>query len=124
MLFAAGVVFCAVFVLPLLMRFAAGFASATVSPMYGIANFVQLAGWLMLAFGVVFQVPVLVLLAVKAGVVSADSLAQKRPYAVVIILIAAAILTPPDVVSQLMLALPGWLLFECGLLLARRIEKR
>lgn len=123
LLFVAGAVFCAAFVLPLLMRFAAGFASATVLPMYGYANFVQLAGWLMLASGMVFQVPVLVLLAVKAGVVSADSLAQKRPYAVTVILIIAAILTPPDVVSQLMLALPGWLLFECGLMLARRIQK-
>ncbi len=122
-LFLCGVAFCVFFVLPLLMRFSAGFASETMTPLLGVANFIQLAGWLMLAFGMIFQVPLLVLLAVKAGLITAESLAAKRPYAVVVILIVAAILTPPDVVSQLMLAIPAWLLFETGLFFARRMEK-
>lgn len=123
LLFFAGAAFCVFLVLPLLMRFAAGFASDTLTPMIGIANFVQLSGGLMLAFGIMFQVPLLVLLAVKAGIISTDSLVRKRPFVVTVILIIAAILTPPDVVSQLLLAVPAWLLFECGLLLARRMEK-
>ena len=71
-----------------------------------------------------FQTPIVVYMAVRMGFASSAALAAKRPYVVVAILIAAALLTPPDVVSQILLALPTWLLFEAGLLLARRAEKR
>lgn len=123
-LFFGGMAFCIGLILPLLMRFASGFASAELRPMLGLASFLSLAGWLMLAFGLMFQMPVVVLLAVRFGVIGADSLAAKRPYVIVVILFAAAILTPPDVVSQVMLGLPSWLLFELGLLLARIMEKK
>ena len=71
-----------------------------------------------------FQAPVVVLLAVRFGFTTAGKLRSKRPYVMTVILIAAAVLTPPDVVSQLMLAIPTWLLWEAGLLLAGRLEKR
>ena len=77
----------------------------------------------MLAFGVMFQTPIAVLLAVRFGIITTESLRKKRPYVMTVILIAAAILTPPDVISQIMLALPTWLLFELGLLLSSKIEK-
>ena len=77
----------------------------------------------MLAFGLMFQVPILVLVAVRFGLVSYESLRKKRPYVIVLILVLAAILTPPDVVSQLMLAIPTWLLFEIGLLVSKRVER-
>ena len=105
------------------MRFAVGFSGENMTPMFGVANFISLSGWMMLAFGVMFQSPLAVMLAVRFGLISADSLARKRPYVVVGILILAALLTPPDVVSQLVLGVPTWLLFELGLLLARRMEK-
>lgn len=121
-LFFGGAAFCALAILPLLMDFAAGFAGETIRPVFGLAHFVNLAGWLMLAFGVMFQAPVAVLLAVRFGLISSSSLAGKRPYVIIGILALAALLTPPDVVSQLILAVPTWLLFELGLLLARRLE--
>ncbi len=123
-LFFAGIAFCIGLILPMLMRFSGGFATPELRPMLGLANFLHLAGWLMLAFGLMFQSPVLVLLSVRFGIISAESLKRKRPYVLTGILIAAAILTPPDVVSQLMLALPTWLLFECGLLFAQKMERK
>jgi sec-independent protein translocase protein TatC len=78
----------------------------------------------MLAFGVMFQTPAVVLLAVKLGVVTSAQLCDKRPYVLTGILILSAILTPPDVISQLMLAVPTWLLFEGGLKIASYIEKK
>ena len=92
--------------------------------MLGLAGFLNLAGWLMLAFGVMFQAPVAVLLMVRFGLLSTETLRKKRPYVMTVILIVAAILTPPDVVSQVMLAIPTWLLFELGLLLAKNMEKK
>lgn len=122
-LFFAGALFCAFFVLPMLVRFAMSFATSTIQPMLGVANVVTLAGWLLLAFGAMFQTPILVLLSVRFGLISAASLRSKRPYVVIIILVIAAILTPPDVISQIALAFPTWLLFELGLWLAARQER-
>ena len=122
-LFFAGIAFCVWLILPLMMRFATGFASTELQPIIGLGSFLNLAGWLMLAFGLMFQTPVLVLLLVRFGVVKSSSLAAKRPYVIVGILLLAALLTPPDVVSQVMLGVPTWLLFELGLLLAKAVEK-
>ena len=122
-LFFAGVAFCIVAILPMLMRFSAEFASEEIRPVLGLSRFLNLAGWLSLAFGLMFQAPVVVLLAVRFGFTTAEKLRRKRPYVMTVILIAAAVLTPPDVVSQLMLAIPTWLLFEAGLLLAGRLGK-
>ena len=122
-LFFGGGAFCVGAILPLLMRFSQGFATPELTPMLGLSSFLELSGWLTLAFGLMFQAPIAVLLAVRFGVITADSLARKRPYVVTAILVMAALLTPPDIVSQVMLALPTWLLFETGLLLARRVEK-
>ncbi len=108
----------------MLMNFSGGFATPELQPILGLANFLNLAGWPMLAFGVMFQAPIVVLLAVRFGVISTESLKKKRPYIMTALLILAAILTPPDVISQIMLAVPTWLLFELGLLLAKRIEKQ
>ncbi len=123
LLFFAGIAFCVFTVLPLLMNFAASFASPQVQPLLGLQNFLQLAGWLMLAFGVMFQTPVLVVLLVRFGLITAETLRRQRPVVMTVILILAAILTPPDVVSQLMLAIPSWLLFELGLMLAKPPKK-
>lgn len=122
-LFFAGGAFCIGAILPLIMDFSGAFAAPELTPVIGLRQFLDLAGWLTLAFGVMFQSPVAVMLAVRFGLVDADALAGKRPYVVTAILALAALLTPPDVLSQLMLALPTYLLFELGLLLARRVEK-
>ena len=110
-LFFGGIVFCAALILPMLMRFSGSFAEPGLRPVIGLAGFLGLAGWLMLAFGIMFQAPMAVLALVRFGLISADSLRRKRPYVIVAILVIAALLTPPDVVSQILLAAPTWLLF-------------
>ncbi|NLF21719.1 MAG: twin-arginine translocase subunit TatC [Lentisphaerae bacterium] len=122
LLFLAGGVFCVLVLLPLVMRFSATFASEQVAPMIGIGAFVSLAGTLILASGVLFQMPVWVCLAVRFGLVRIESLRASRPYALIVVLILAAVFTPPDVVSQLILAVPTWLLFELGLWVAGRMR--
>ncbi len=122
MLFFAGAFFSAFVMLPLAMAFSGSFQTAEIQPLLGIVNFLTLAGWLMLAFGLMFQTPVAVLLAVKTGLVSVARLRRLRPYAATVILIVSAIVTPPDVVSQVMLAIPTYLLFEGGIFLARWLE--
>lgn len=121
-LFVAGGAFCVATILPLMMKFSASFATEQITPIIGIAQFMSLAGALMLAFGVMFQMPIGVCAFVKFGVISVEKLKQSRPYALIVILIVAAILTPPDILSQIMLALPTWLLFELGIFLASRTK--
>lgn len=89
-----------------------------------ISEYLSLVMRLMFAFGVSFELPVLLLLLVKAGLMTADSLASKRKYAILLAFIAAAILTPPDVISQVLLAVPVILLYELSILGARLIQKK
>ncbi|GHU03277.1 Sec-independent protein translocase protein TatC [Alphaproteobacteria bacterium] len=118
-LFYAGLAFSLWAVLPLAMGFSLSFASAALAPALRLSDFLDLAQMLAVAFGVMFQFPLAVCLAVRFGLTTRRTLQSARPYVVVGILIIAAILTPPDIVSQLLLAVPTWLLFEVGLLLAR-----
>ena len=123
-LFIGGVAFCIYFILPILMGFSGSFSTEGIKPIIGLQNFLSLAGWLMLAFGLMFQAPILVLLSVRFGLCSSAFLREKRPYVIVAILFLAALLTPPDVISQILLGIPTWLLFELGILIASRIEKK
>lgn len=122
LLFLGGAVFCIGLILPLLMNFSISFATRHLQPMLGLSAFLSLVSWLALAFGVMFQSPILVMVMVRFGIVSCDTLVAKRPYVIVLILILAGILTPPDLVSQVLLGLPTWLLFELGIFLARRVS--
>ena len=123
-LFLAGATFCVAVVLPMVMRFAASFATERIHPVLGVSQFVSMAGSLAFAFGVAFQLPVAVCIAVRFGLVKTAMLRKGRPYSLVAILIVAAILTPPDVISQILLACPMLLLYEAGLWLAARSEKK
>lgn len=115
-LFILGSAMCVMFVLPLIIKFSMSFATENIKPILGISNFLGLSGWLMLAFGLMFQFPIAIYFLVKFGIVSVETLKDKRPYVIIIILFVAALLTPPDVVSQLLLFIPTYLLFELGLL--------
>ena len=77
-----------------------------------------------LAFGITFEIPILVMVLVRIGVVSVDKLRAARPYVIVGAFIAAAVVTPPDVISQFMLAIPMCLLYEAGLFFGRFVSKR
>lgn len=123
-LFVLGVAFSILVMLPAVMSFAGSFATGDLQPLLGLNNFITLAGWLMLAFGMMFQTPVAVLIAVRLGFTTRAGLKAKRVYVMTGILILSAILTPPDVLSQLMLAVPTWLLFEGGLCLAGWLEPK
>ena len=124
LLFIAGVAFCLIVCFPLVVQFGMSFAGDMLQPVFGVSNLVSLALWLSLAFGCMFQFPLVTYALVRAGVVEYETVCSKRPYVVVGILLLAAFLTPPDIVSQLLLGLPTYLLFEMGLLAARRFKKR
>lgn len=120
LLFVAGALFCVFFILPLIIKFGASFATADMQAMFGVANVISLALWLAVVFGVMFQFPLVTYSLIRSGIASYETVKAKRPYILVGILIVAALLTPPDVVSQIMLATPTYLLFEAGLLAARK----
>ena len=120
LLFISGAAFCVAAILPLIVRFSAAFASEYLTPVLGLSNFLSLSGALILACGAMFQMPVAIFIAVRFGLVRVETLRHGRPYALIFILIFAAILTPPDVISQLLLALPTLLLYELGIILASR----
>lgn len=122
-LFILGTLFCVFFIIPLVMKFSVGFSTNQIEATLGLGNFINISAGLTLAFGLMFQFPLLILLAVKFNLIETAVLRDKRPYVAVIILILAALLTPPDIVSQLMLAVPTYMLFEIGLFAAGKIEK-
>ena len=122
LLFLGGALFACAAVMPLAMAFAASFAEPSLAPVIGLGAFLHLAGSLALGFGVMAQTPLALALAARLELATADGLRRARPYAVVAILALAALLTPPDVVSQLLLAGPTLLLYELGIGLAAAAE--
>ena len=121
-LFVFGVGFCIFFILPLIINFGLSFATDNITPMLGISNVISLGLWLTVVFGVMFQFPLVTYSLVKFGVTSYEAVRAKRPYVLVGVLVVAALLTPPDIISQLMLAIPTYLLFEAALWWAKRIK--
>ena len=121
-LFIVGVLFCLFFILPLIINFGISFATADIKAVFGISNIVGLALMLSVIFGLMFQFPLITYSLIRFQIVSYDGVKSKRPYIFVGILIVAGILTPPDVVSQLMLTIPTYLLFEAGLWAARKYK--
>jgi len=124
LLFFIGVAFCYFFVFRLVFKFVFNIAPKSISVAPDIENYLNFVLTMFLAFGATFEVPVVVLVLTRMGVVSIEQLVNIRPYFVVCAFVVAAIVTPPDVVSQLMLAFPMWLLFEVGLLAARAFGRR
>ncbi len=123
LLFYAGMAFAYFAVFPAVFGFLASTTPVGVTMMTDIKAYLDFVLSLFFAFGFAFEVPVAVVILVVMGVVSPDTLSEKRSYVIVGIFIAAAILTPPDVLSQLLLAGPMWLLYEIGLLVARRLHR-
>ena len=114
-LFILGAAFCIFVIMPIVVKFGMSFASQNINPVFGLSNIINLTLVMAAAFGAMFQMPLITIALVRSGIISYESLSDKRPYVIVIILILAAIFTPPDVVSQLMLGTPTYLLFEVGL---------
>ncbi|HEX5125097.1 MAG TPA: twin-arginine translocase subunit TatC, partial [Rhodocyclaceae bacterium] len=122
-LFLTGIAFCYFFVFHTVFRFMVRIAPSSITVAPDIEQYLSFVLTMFLAFGVTFEVPIVVLLLVKAGVVSVDKLSEVRPYVIVGAFVVAAVLTPPDVTSQVMLALPMCLLYEAGLILARIMQR-
>ena len=117
-LFFCGMSFAYFLVFPIVFGFITGVAPVGVAVMTDISKYLDFVMTMFLAFGITFEVPVVVVLLVKAGLVSVAKLREVRPYVIVGAFIVGAIFTPPDVVSQTMLALPLWLLYEAGIIVA------
>lgn len=118
-LFYLGILFCWKAVFPLLFAFFVGFAPEGVTLMTDISSYLDFVLSFALVFGLAFEVPVVTIVLVATGVASLEGLSRARPYLILGTLVLAMLLTPPDVISQLLLAAPVWLLFESGLLLSR-----
>lgn len=119
LLFYCGIAFAYFAVFPLIFSFFTAVAPEGVTIMTDISHYLDFVLKLFLAFGLAFEVPVATYLIVRTGVSTVDSLAAKRPYIIVGSFALGMVLTPPDVISQTMLALPVWLLYEIGLLMCR-----
>lgn len=115
--FMAGTVFGFVVAFPLMFGFLvqAGTAGGEVVPMLSMGSYLSLAGQMLLAFGITFELPIVIFFLGRMGVVSYDFLARNRKYALLICFILGAIFSPPDVVSQTVLAVPMFLLYEVGI---------
>jgi sec-independent protein translocase protein TatC len=123
--FVLGAAFAQLVVIPFAMRFLVTFPGPDLAPMISIGAYMDFVLKFTLAFGVVFELPVVITLAARMGVVTPQQLAKNRKYAVLIIFIVAAVLTPtPDVVNQALMAGPLVVLYELGIIAARLFGRR
>lgn len=118
-LFLIGVSFCYFFVFGQVFKFIGTFSPKSITPAPDIEAYLSFVMTMFLAFGLAFEVPVVLVVLVKFGIVTVDKLKEWRSYFIVAAFIIAAVVTPPDVVSQLALAIPMCILYELGILFAR-----
>ena len=124
LLFLCGMAFAYFLVFPVVFGFISSTAPDGVAVMTDIGNYLDFAISLFVAFGLAFEVPVAVVLLVTAGVVSIAGLREARAYVIVGAFVLGAIFTPPDVISQFMLAVPLWILYEAGIFVASLMQRR
>jgi sec-independent protein translocase protein TatC len=118
LLFAAGVAFCYFFVFGRVFKFISVFAPTSITFAPDIENYLDFVMSMCLAFGMTFEVPIVVIVLVRTGILTVEKLKAIRAYVIVGSFVVAAVVTPPDAVSQLALAIPMWMLFEVGLFVA------
>lgn len=119
-LFFSGASFAFFIVCPIIFKFFIGMAPESIIIMTDISQYLSFIFKLVFAFGVAFEIPVATILLVKSGFATRNSLIKARPYLVILFLIIGMLLTPPDIFSQLFLAVPMWILFEIGIILAKK----
>jgi sec-independent protein translocase protein TatC len=123
-LFYAGMSFAYFVVFPLVFKFLSGITPLGVKFTPDITQYQEFVFTLFFAFGIAFELPVAMVLLIRAGVLNPDTLAKKRQYVVLVIFTVAMVITPPDVFSQTLLAIPMMLLFEIGLYVGRRVRPK
>ncbi len=122
--FAVGVVFAYAVILPLTIEFFTGIAFSGVEPMFSVASYVGFITSILLSFGIVFEMPIVVVLLTQLNLLTAAGLKRNRKYIYLAIIVVAAVLSPPDLISQVLLAGPMVLLFELSVLVAIVIGRR
>jgi len=123
-LFLLGMAFCYYIVFERVFAFIHGFAPASITPAPDIDAYFSFVLTMFLAFGVTFEIPIVVIMLVRTGIMSVEQLREARPYVIVGAFVIAAVVTPPDVLSQFLLAVPMCLLYEAGVFLARFVVAR
>ena len=122
--FVGGALFGYFIVFPWGFKFFLGFASETIRPLPSMKEYLSFSSKLLLAFGLVFELPLVITFLAKLGLVSVEFLKKNRKYALLLFFVGAAILTPPDVVTQIMMALPLMVLYEISIIGARIFGKK
>ena len=123
-LFYTGMAFAYYLVFPLVFLFFTSVAPEGISVMPDIRAYLDFVLKLFMAFGLSFQIPIAVVILSWLGTVNPDKLAKKRPYVFVLCFVVGMLLTPPDIISQALLAIPMWLLFEVGILFGRLVSNK
>lgn len=123
-LFYLGMLFAYYVVFPLVFSFLTGTAPDGVAVMTDISHYLDFVLTLFFAFGIAFEIPIATILLVAAGITTPEDLGRKRPYVIVGVFVAGMLLTPPDVISQTLLAFPMWILFELGIVFSRFFQRR
>jgi sec-independent protein translocase protein TatC len=123
-LFYAGMAFAYYLVFPLVFMFFTSVAPEGISVMPDIRAYLDFVLKLFMAFGLSFQIPIAVVILSWVGTVNPDNLAKKRPYVFVLCFVFGMLLTPPDIISQVLFAVPMWLLFEVGILFGRLVSNK
>ena len=118
-LFFSGVCFAFFVVCPIIFKFFIGMAPANIQVMTDINQYLSFIFKLLFAFGIAFEIPIATVIIIKSGIATKESLISARPYLIILFLVIGMLLTPPDIFSQLFLAVPMWLLFEIGILFSR-----
>ncbi|MFU8815970.1 MAG: twin-arginine translocase subunit TatC [Pseudomonadales bacterium] len=124
LLFYAGMAFAYFLVFPLVFAFFTAVTPVGVTMMTDINRYLDFVLKMFFAFGIAFEIPIAILLMVWTGLSTPESLARKRPYVIVGCFLVGMLLTPPDLISQILLAVPTWMLFEVGIFLARFVSRR
>lgn len=119
LLFSAGVAFAYLVVLPIIFKFFIGVAPESIQVMTDINQYLSFVIKLIFAFGIAFEIPVATFLLIRTGIAKKESLIKARPYLIILFFVIGMLLTPPDIFSQLFLAIPMWILFELGLLFSK-----
>ncbi|MBL7156789.1 MAG: twin-arginine translocase subunit TatC [Candidatus Omnitrophica bacterium] len=123
-LFAAGAALSYFIALPAAMSFLLGFSSDLIRPFISVSRYISFSVFLILAFSIAFETPLFIVLLTRLGLVNSRMLRRKRRYFVVLLFILAAFLTPPDVITQVLLAIPLLVLYEISVWLSRALEKK
>ena len=121
--FTVGAIFGYALIVPIGIKFLLGFATDEIVPMISMSKYISFVAMLTMAFGMVFELPLASLFLTKIGVVTPRFLSQKRKHAIVVIFIAAAVLTPPDVITQTLMAVPLLILYEIGIIFSKIVHK-